>query len=86
MNRQPDTSERSTVQEYQARTLKPLTAFPLRGEGKGRVIPGGALVTIHENVTHGLYTATAHMGGEWYEAGVDPEHFTEYSQTKENRN
>jgi hypothetical protein len=80
VNHQPDTSNRSTVREFQARTTNPLPAFPLRGEGKGRVIPGGALVTVHENVTHGLYTATAYMGGEPYEAGIGPNQFVPYHQ------
>lgn len=80
MTNEPATSNRSTVREYQARTIKPLTAFPLRGEGAGRVIPGGALVTVHENVTHNLFTATAVMGGEWYEAGIDPDQFKIYNQ------
>lgn len=72
--------QRSRVTEYQARTLKPILAHPLNGDGKGRVIPGGALVTVHENITRGLYTATAYMGGEPYEADITPDQFTRYHQ------
>jgi hypothetical protein len=83
VSQQPVTSNRSTVREFQARTLKPITAYPINGEGKARVIPGGALVTVHDNVTQGVLTATAHMGGEWYEAIVDPAQFTPYNQTNQ---
>lgn len=71
---------RSHVLEYQARTLRPITAYPLSGDGKSRVIPGGALVTIHENTTRAVITATAYMGGDPYEATVNLDQFTKYNQ------
>lgn len=85
MTNEPATSNRARVLEYQGRTLKPITAYPVNGTGKGRVIPGGALVTIHDNLTQDVLTATAHMGGEWYEAIVTLDQFRRYNPTNPNQ-
>lgn len=80
---------RPHIDVYQARTRRPLTAFPLIGDGHSRVIPGGALVTITENtdpVTENhepgttVRTATAYLGGEPFECEIQPEQFTPYHQ------
>lgn len=73
-------NHQTEVTVSQARTIKPITAHPINGEGKSRVIPGGALVTIHYNPRMDVHTATAYMGGEPYEAIVDPHQFTTYHQ------
>jgi len=80
VNRQELNPVRPAVKEYQARTHKPLTAHPVNGDGKDRVIPGGALVIIHENVAREIHTATAYLGGEPYWTEITPAQFTHYHQ------
>lgn len=76
---------KTRIEVYQARTIRPLTAYPLVGDGLSRVIPGGALVTITENqdpatenhppgVT--VWTATAEIGGVLFECEIQPNQFT----------
>lgn len=82
-----DRQARPHLEVYQARTRRPLAAFPLIGDGPSRVIPGGALVTITENtdpVTENhergvtVRTATAYLDGEPFECEIRPEQFTPY--------
>ena len=76
MNRQQLNPVKPRVLEYQARTLKPLTATPVHGDGKARVIPGAAKVTIHENTGREIYTATAYLDGAPYWTEITPAQFT----------
>jgi len=78
---------RAHIQVYEARTKRPILAYPLIGNGPGRVIPGGAIVTITANtdpVTENhppgsvVRTATVHLDGIPYEAEVSPDQFTPY--------
>lgn len=75
------------ISHYQARTRRPLTAYPLTGDGASRVIPGGALVEVTENTAPAvedrdpdqpLLTATAYLGGIPYECEIQPGQFTAY--------
>lgn len=77
-------SKQAHITHHQARTIKPLTAYPVHGHGPSRVIPGGALVTVTENTAHTpgevIRTATAYLGGQPYESEIRPDQFTPYNQ------
>lgn len=85
-----DKRNQDHITHYPARTRRPLTAYPLTGDGHSRVIPGGALVTITENTApvterHDpdvtVRTATVTMDGVPYETEILPDQFTPYQPT-----
>ena len=75
------------ITHFQARTVRPITAYALTGQGLPRVIPGGALVTVTENTAPAaegrdpdqtVLTATAYMGGVPHECEITADQFTPY--------